>query len=195
MGWEPSLYDQWEKVDEGTFSEPLQFAIREFLIAGRRSAGFLITNMAQCSMRTGSVCDATRESRFHACSEFLKQQFLLARADTDGMCVVSIGQAPKYFIESRPALYAPLVGNRTIYRITHYSPQCTPHFRSFAAKNSLEFDVFTGQFRPKYEHFIQNSEYRNHWEWYIKNPENARKDLERIFKWRSEMQDFARTEG
>jgi len=195
LGWEPSFYERWEEVDEGTFSEPLQFAIREFLLEGKQDAGFLITNMAQCSMRTGSICNATREARFQACSEFLKQQLLLAGADKGGVCIVSIGQHPKEFIERHPALYASFVSNSTIHRISHYSQAGYPHFYSFARNNSREFEAFADEFRPKYEHFIQNGEYRNHWQWYAKSPDNARGDLERIFKWRSEMRDFVRAEG
>ena len=79
--------------------------------------------------------------------------------------IVSIGWHPKYFLERHRALYAPFVEHRTIYRITYYSPVGTPHFRRFAAMNSEAFEMFAHEFRPKYEHFIQNSEYCNRWKW------------------------------
>lgn len=79
LAWEPS-WPVSEPSDPvpGTFDPRLQFAIREFLMKEQPDAGFLITNMAQCSMRTGAKCDTSREGRFKACSQFLKQQLLLA---------------------------------------------------------------------------------------------------------------------
>jgi len=187
LGWEPSWPTTWESIEEGNFSTPLQFAIREFLFANQPQTGFMITNVAQCSMKTGDLCNKTREARFRTCGEFLRSEVQLASSGTRKMQIVAIGLQPVYFLKSHPELLGTIVENPSVHRITHYSPRCTPHFRRFANDSHEEFAVFTEMMRPKYEAFIQSKEFQEHGPWYFQNTENAKRDLERLFKWKHEM--------
>jgi hypothetical protein len=190
LGWEPSWPPTWDKIDEGTFSKPLQFAIREFLLAGSPETGFLITNMAQCSMKTGVLCNETREVRFRTCSEFLKEQVRLASHTTNEISLISIGREPMHFLQTHSDLYKMIVGDHSLHRITHYSPRCNPHFHRFAKERSREFEEFMGRIRPKYEQFIQEGDFSDHWDWYTDNPANSRSEFQRLFKWQCEMRDI-----
>ena len=193
LGWEPawpSPSDLWDEVGEGSFNTPLQFAIRQFLIAEQPETGFLITNMAQCSIRTGPICDSTRDGRFKTCNHFLKQQFLLAGAGANDACLVSLGWKPKRFLESHTDLYgAAIGGQRTIHHITHYSRQCNQNFHKFAEDKRQEFETFKHEFRSSYEQFIQNGEFSSDWKRYSQTPTNSDRDLERLFKWQYEMRE------
>jgi hypothetical protein len=190
LGWEPAS-PSWSgprgAVEEGSFSEPLLFAIREFLLFEEPKAGFLIANMAQCSMKTVELCRKTRGARYEACSEFLKELVLLARGEAREIAIVSIGQEPKFFLDNHPDVLKPILGNFSIHSITHYS-KGNPHFNSFAKDRSHEFDAFSESILPRYEEFIRLEEFQDYWQKeYSPHPARSTQDLKRIFKWKYEM--------
>jgi hypothetical protein len=195
LGWEPSWPKSWQDVEEGIFSEPLQFAIREFLLPKKPEAGFMITNMAQCSMKTGDLCNKTRTDRFTACSEFLKEQILWARGGSSELNIVAIGWKPIHFLKSHPDVLWTSREDCRVHRISHYSPQCNPYFHRFARERSHDFDAFSGTIRSRYEAFIQSKEFHKYGLWYREHPALSKSDLERLFMWKSEMMNIFSPEG
>jgi hypothetical protein len=188
LGWEPCWPKSTGEVGEGTFNEPLLFAIREFLLSGQPEGGFMITNMAQCSMKTGSICAQTRDARFTSCNDFLKKLILLARGGATEIPVVSIGHAPQDFLNRRPDLLGAILTNQNVQRITHYGRRCNPIFRKFANDKKEEFDSFTENIRPRYEAFIHLEELHKYGQQYDEQPGQYKSDFERLFKWKYEME-------
>ncbi len=195
LGWEPS-WPTWQvnSEAEGGFNEPLQFAIRKFLASNVSEVRFLITNMAQCSMKTGELCSSTREARFSACSDFLKKAVQLAVDETrrEPTRIVAIGWQPLLFLKNHPRLLQDILHGDKLHRITHYSPRCNPHFHRFATERNYEFHAFSEAMRSEYENFIkygESGEFANYWEHYAK-PGQSERDLQRIFKWKYEFEDF-----
>jgi hypothetical protein len=191
--WEPPSAEQsgaYDSPAEGIVNVPLQFFIREFLIARVEHAGFLITNMAKCSMKTGSLCDHTRDDRFTACFRYLEREVHAATAQNKEIVIVSVGQEPKRFLDNNPVLGAHILGQNPVRLMTHYSSRCNSHFHRFADERSQEFGEFTRKFRSGYEEFIHNGDKGNfscHWNWYSDKLSHRIGDLERLFKWKVEI--------
>ena len=184
LGWEPPSFKYhrlWagETYEEGNFSFPLQFFIGEYLTAGDAEVGVLITNMAQCSMETGSLCNRTRESRFTTCYQHLERMILEATRGDARWSAISIGQAPIRFLERHQQLREKVFGDRVIFQLTHYSPRCNRYFRKFALDHKVDFDKFSSDVSTRYEKFLGG---RN-----SSSSETTRQsEVERIFKWRYE---------
>jgi hypothetical protein len=187
LGWEPSWPRSSGEVREGSFNAPLLFAIREFLLSGQPDAGFMITNMAQCSMKANNICAQTRNARFTSCSDFLKELVLLARGEATDIVVVSIGHAPKDFLNRCPDVMGAIATNHSVHRISHYSWRCDRVFRKFANDKTREFDSFSNNIRPKYEAFIHSEELHEYGQQYDEQPEKFKSDFERLFQWKYEM--------
>lgn len=98
---------------------------------------------------------------------------------------MSIGGAPKWFVERNRALYEPAIGTRKIHRITHYSPRCNGYFRKFETQNAREFEAFDSRVRSSYKEFI-----REHDEFGADPFKISKGDLERIFRWQREMESI-----
>ena len=183
LGWEPStryVVEPWQPRTVGTFNASLNFAIQEYL-----SNSYLITNMAKCTMRTGQVCDDTREFRFKNCAPFLTRELSLVNAPAHRPKVVSIGRSsgrsPQWFIHHHPEIYANVFDGATIHCITHYSPQNEPRLRRFAAQDRAGYEQFQNSIREKYADWLKKSEH-----WGNDNP--CEGEFFRMFKWRAEME-------
>jgi len=185
LGMEPSWPDKVPtKPEVGTFNTPLQFAIREFLLKDEPEAGFLITNMAQCSMRVAEAY-RNRPQRYEACSEFLTQQLQWAKADKDKTCLISIGRPPKDFLDARRDLHELIFGRCKIHYLMHYSGRNRHLFGEFAAANSGAFAAFKCDLRPKYERFLETDS-----EFHDQQCENTEENWQRLFKWKHQMQEI-----
>jgi hypothetical protein len=144
--------------------------------------------MAQCSMKADEVARASREDRFKLCHPYLQRAVLAARAGTAETTILSVGQAPKSFLERHAELRDGIAGSAPIRRITHYSPLCNPHFSKFAAGRTAEFDAFVGRVSAEYEEFIKTGDNRTfsyYWDFYERSCPAG--DMERIFMWRFEL--------
>jgi hypothetical protein len=188
LTWEPPSAEgsgAASYTQEGLVNVPLQFFIRTFLIPDSTS-GFLITNMAKCSMKTGNICDETRNERFHICSSYLRREISIAKRNNTNLSIVSVGKKPEEFLNCNLDLRDEIVGNAPFYQIMHYSPQCNRYFHTFATGHAEQFESFCNTFRSRYEQFIQNGDngtFRCHWAAYGQSPTG---DMERLFKGNSE---------
>lgn len=183
LAFEPPLPDSKNNDSplEGIFSEPLQFVIRELLVSLGVKSGFLITNMAKCSLTVNDLCEKTRTARFDACFGFLQREVKLASKGVKTH-LVSIGQKPKHYLDRR------LTSEQQIHSITHYSKRNEWRFTKFAQDRQQEFNDFQSRIRPRYEGFLQR-DLPGHLPWYEGgNGKNREKDLRRLFRWDAELE-------
>jgi hypothetical protein len=172
----------------GAVDVPLQFFIRSFLFKPSQQPSFLVTNMAKCSIAT-KLAHPTQTKRWKACFQFLTREFAAARAQGAEPIVISVGLAPKRFLEKNPDLLQALSLKAGIHRITHYSPRNNARFSRFAAERKMQFDAFVERMRAPYETFIKsgdNGKFSSHWTEYERRPES---DFQRLFKWKRELQE------
>src|SRR5207247_2117648 len=154
LAWEPTLpsgeHAPVQGRDVGSFNEPLNYAIRQFLESDDRYA---ITNMAKCSMSTGRLADRTRQIRFETCNSFLQREIKLAAAAAVLPLIISIGRKPKEFLQQHRE-FLTAIGDHKIHQITHYSRTATPHFVAFATDRAAKYREFCDHIGVAYEEWL-----------------------------------------
>jgi hypothetical protein len=193
LAWEPgfaAVVPEETYPVQGGFNEPLQYAVRKFLLNHTSNKGFLITNMAKCTIRTGPLCNSTREFRFRSCKGFLDKELSLA-ADSASR-FVSIGRAPISYMEAHSALYGEIL--KRIHKITHYGARRFGHFRQYAKARPSEFAEFRGSIEPDYVSFFRHRHQTNEeFGWYYDHlQKNLEGDIEMLFLWHREMLQIPR---
>ena len=184
FAYEPSFSGEMPSViypEYTPFNEPLQFAIRKFLLTPGRQT-FYITNMAKCSI-AGELAESTRDYRFTTCRWVLLRELRMAQRDTAPPEFVSIGLDPRNFIErfirSDPNAYEGIFRGRTIHRITHYSIQnVNLRFKRYAKDQAAEYEQFCVEVQEEYADFLKQN-----FEWHLIKGSIPDGDLQTLFFW------------
>lgn len=181
-GYEPNeSYPQ-----PGAFNEPLRFAVNCFLLPARQCEGYLITNLAKCSMPVHEARQ-TESYRYETCAPFLRSEIEYARPDS---WLISIGKTPKDFVDAHRNLYG--LDDRRIHCIRHYGFMNTNRFLKYAEAKSAEYEAFGKEHGPQYEAFLRGEGREDQARNFISNPDY---DLSRIFKYSHQMTEIAEIEA